>query len=54
MLTAAHKKLIKLLAAAVVEEFIDEETSRARAVTPTRPIEKERRNERNLRPIQSE
>lgn len=36
-LTPAHKELIKLLAEAAVEEFLEEQNSRARTVTPTRP-----------------
>ena len=35
-LTAAHKALIKLLAAAAVEQFVEEQDSRARTMTPTR------------------
>lgn len=39
-LTPAHKALIKLLAEAAVEEFLEEQNCRARTMTPARQTER--------------
>jgi|CXWL01.1.fsa_nt_gi hypothetical protein len=51
-LSPAHKELIKLLAEVAVEEFLEEQNSRARTMTPTRQTE--RNDDGKLTPIPSE
>lgn len=51
-LTPPHKELIKLLAEAAVDEFLEEQNSRARTMTPARQIE--RNDNGKLTPIPSE
>lgn len=51
-LTPAHKALIRLLAEAAVDEFLEEQNSRARTVTPTRQTE--RNDDGKITPIRSE
>ena len=51
-LTSAHKALIRLLAEAAVDEFLEEQNSRARTMTPTRQTE--RNDDGKLTPIPSE
>lgn len=51
-LSPAHKDLIKLLAAEAVEQFLEEQNSRVRTMTPTRQTE--RNDNGKLTPIPSE
>lgn len=51
-LTSAHKELIKLLAAEAVEQFLEEQNSRARTMTPARLVE--RNDDEKFTPILSE
>lgn len=48
-LTPAHKELIRLLASVAVEQFTEEQNSRARTMTPTRLLE--RNDDGNRTPI---
>lgn len=54
-LTPAHRELIRLLAEVSVDEFLEEQTSRARTMTPDAAAQRnELRNGDNLTPIRSE